>query len=340
MQLDFDIFDPSDELIDSLASPDFSITPNCPELETKSGTFFVDSRPVSNNVCHVVCYDRMSRVDVAFSTSHSWKTEKTMTSSQVLMDICRICGFEGSSMSGGAFGGLQYINFTEADVVGKTCGEILDIISTAMVGVWVSSGQTLHLVCFGSTSDGAPVQSTEHTKIKYQGRTRIIGLVMKNSSTGKNFSYGTASGNGYVIQVESGFVSEALADNVWKRVQGYEYIAWNCEKADVTARNFSFSGLIQFSHGQGESRALGDPLYPRTVNYSVDSTGIYFSGGCSAVDEWNYKSKLEREKIGIGKAVGSTTISNNGDIIFINLNEEGERLYEYDNGISVYTNEN
>lgn len=339
VQLDFDIFDPSDSVIDSLAVPDFVITPNCPELKTEAQDFFVDSRRVSNNICHVVCFDRISRTDADFSTSHDWKTEKTMSANQVLADICRICGFEGSSMSGGAFGGLQYIKFTRAGVSGKTCGELLDIISEAMVGVYVCLGKTLHLAVFGS-SEGSPAGSSAHTEIEYQGRTKIIGLVMKNSSTGKTFSYGTTSGNGYVIQIESGFVSAELADIVKQRVLNCEYTAWNCKKADVTAENFSFNGLVQFSYSSGGSDSLESPLFPRTVNYSVDSTGIYFSGWCVPVDEWNYKSKLEREKIGIGKAVGNTTISENGDIIFLNKNNGGGGLDGRDNGIGIYVNKN
>ena len=137
VQLEFDIFNPSDEVIDRLAVPDFVIIPNCPELKTNSQSFWVDSRNVLNKTCHVVCFDRMSRVDADFSTFHNWKEEKTMSADEALNDVCRICGFEGHSMSGGEHGGLQHIKFTQSDITDKTCGEILDIISEAMVGVWV-----------------------------------------------------------------------------------------------------------------------------------------------------------------------------------------------------------
>lgn len=337
-QLEFDIFNPSDSVIDSLASPNFAVTPKCPELEIEGQPFWVDSRSVENNICHVTCFDRLSRVGAPFTTNYDWKTP-TMTANQVLDDICRICGFGGHSMSGGVGGGLQYINFTQAGLTGKTCGELLDMISESMVGIWACSGNSLTLVCLGGF-EGTPVNSSEHTEIEYQGRTQIIGVVMKNSSTGKTFSYGSTSGNGVVIQVESGFVTADLADIVRQRVLGYQYIAWNCEKAIITAEHFSFGGLLQFAYSGGGSDNLESPLFPRTVNCSVDSTGIYFSGGCPAVDDWNYKSKLEREKIGIGKAVGNTTISENGDIIFINRNNEGGGLDERDNGISVYVNRN
>ena len=317
--MDFDIFDPSDDVIDRLASPDFVITPKCPELEIEGQPFWVDSRSVNNHVCHVTCYDRMSHTDATFVTSWNWEKDKTMPANNVLIDICRICGFEGASMSGGALGGLQHINFSQSDLNGKTSGEILDIISTVMVGVYVCSGNYLHLAVFGG-ADGSIVSASEHTGLEYQGMTKIIGLVMKNSSTGKTFSYGTTSGNGYVIQVESGFVSAELADVVKQRVLDRQYRAWNCEKADITGKGFNFYGLLQFTYSGGSSDKLESPLFPRSVTCNLDSTGIYFSGGNPPVDDWNYKSKLEREKIGIGKAVGNTSIAESGRLNFINLN--------------------
>lgn len=315
-QLEFDIFDPSDSLIDSLATPDFSVTLSCPELNIESQPFFIDSRSVPNHVCHVVCYDRLSRVDVPFSTSHDWNVTPKMTSTQVLLDICRICGFEGSSVSG-AYGGLQYIDFTRTELEGKTCGEILDVISTAMVGVWTSVGSGLNLLCLGASGSTSVSCGENHTEIEYLGRTAVIGLVMKNSTKGETYEFGSSSENGYVVQAESGYITKELAEIIWQRVQGYQYKAWDCKKALV--ENFPFYGPIQFVFGGGGG-SLESPLFPRSVRCDIDSTGIYFSGGRPAVDEWNYKSKLEREKIGIGKAVGNTSVSESGRVNFINLN--------------------
>lgn len=142
---------------------------------------------------------------------------------------------------------------------------------------------------------------------------------MKNGSTGEEFSFGTTSGNGYVIEVENGFISSELADAVWQRIKDYKYAAWNCEKADITTTEFIFEGPLQFVYSKDDSSesSLDGTLFPRNVNYSVDSTGIYFSGGCPAIDSWNYKSKLEREKISIGKIVGNTSIGEDGRINYI-----------------------
>lgn len=123
-------------------------------------------------------------------------------------------------------------------------------------------------------------------------------------------------------------------------IQNYQYVSWNCEKAVIPVDKFSFSGLWLLHSNVQDTDNIGN-LFPRTVNYTVDSTGIYFSGGCPAYDDWNYRSKLEREKIGIGKAVGNTTVAENGDIIFINKNNgEGGGQGEYDNGISICVRNN
>lgn len=340
MQLDFDIFDPQDSLIDSLAAPDFAITPSCDQLgeNVLSPTFFVDSRSVSNSICHVVCYDRLSRADAPYVDSHNWQAGEKMSGQNVMQRICQIIGFEG--YFGYRSGVLDGIKFTKSDLKDKTCGELLDIISEVMVGVWTCNGNDLYFIPFGSIAT-TNIGISEHTEIEYQGKTAVIGLVMKNSSTGKTFSHGSVTGNGVVIQIENGFVSEYAANTVWQYIHNYQYTAWNCEKAVIPVDEFSFSGLWLLHSTVQSSESLGDFLFPRTVNYTVDRTGIYFSGGCPPCDEWNYKSKLEREKIGIGKAVGNTTVAENGDIIFTNKNNgEGGGLDGIDNGISVYVNRN
>lgn len=179
MQLDFDVFDPSDNIIDSLAAPDFVITPSCDQLseDVISPKFWVDSRNVSNNVCHVVCYDRLSRADAPFTAEGAgWWTDGKMSGQNVMQRICQIIGFEG--YLGYRSGVLDGIKFTKSDLTGKTCGELLDVISEVMVGVWTCSGNDLYFIPFGSTGS-TNIGISEHTEIEYQGKTAVIGLVMK-----------------------------------------------------------------------------------------------------------------------------------------------------------------
>lgn len=267
----------------------------------------------------------MSRTDAPYTDNHNWQAGEKRSAHNVLLDICSICGFDSYGAS--ASTALNFISFTQSDLTDKTCGELLDLMSETAAGVWACLDDNLYLVCFGSVA-GGNISAQEYAGIEYQGKTAVIGLVAKNSSTGKTYTYGTTTGNGVVVQIENGLVNENTAGVVWTRISDYEYTAWNCEKADITTQHFNFCGPMILN--------MDMSYHPRSVDLSVDSTGIYFSGGCPAVDEWNYRSKLEREKIGIGKAVGNAVVTRKGDLVFVNKNnEEGGGLNEYDNGIGI-----
>lgn len=158
---------------------------------------------------------------------------------------------------------------------------------------------------------------------------------MTNSDTGEVYSFGGEE-NGTVIMINSPFASAELGLAVWGRIGNYVYTAWHCDKADVTYDSTlrNMSSLI-FRRADVE----GDRLFATATEFDVDSTGVYFSGGAAAYNEWNYEDYLQRRKLSIGKNVGNTMISENGDIIFRNLNKGGG-LNGQDNGISVYISKN
>ena len=117
------------------------------------------------------------------------------------------------------------------------------------------------------------------------------------------------------------------------------YTAWNCEKAILTYPTPDIPPFTMMTFG-------GRELLATSFTVSVDSTGCYFSGGADPQDEeqWRYEDYTQRqlnERVQIGKAVGNTRISANGDIIFQNLNNnKGGGLNGQDNGISVYVSKN
>lgn len=79
--------------------------------------------------------------------------------------------------------------------------------------------------------------------------------------------------------------------------------------------NFTRSGV-----DDDPALILGNPLFATDTEYSFDSTGIYFSGGAAPFNDWQYETKLERQKIGIDKVVGNCVTHSNGMKEFINKN--------------------
>lgn len=338
VQLEFDLYDGTETLA-SFLTEQAEVKVRCPELSFVSQTFFLSRRTVSKKVCHCVCYDRMCKTDRHFENVFADGGDGTekIPANSVLSEICRQCGFNGFGASGY---GLESVLIKRSDLENVTCRSLLEDVSEAAVGVFVCGADgSLYLACLGGGEYGGAVWAEEYTEIDYQGGTTVTALTMTNSDTGEEYSFGGAeTTGGAALEIESPFVTRELAVTVWERVGNYVYKAWHCDKADVTYGNFfDRMGAVIFMRGNvpadGGSLLVGG-LFATATEFSCDCTGIYFSGGAAPYDDWNYRSYLERRKLGIGKNVGNTSVAANGDIIFRNLNKGGG-LNECDNGISI-----
>lgn len=300
-----------------------------------SKTYYIAKRSISKKVCHFTAYDVMSKSDRDFDPSglSAFTDDEGIPCGNVLEAVKTQCGFTSIAASGQGF---DYIRFKHNHVTNRTCREVLEMVAEAMCGVWLATyDDGAVLSCLGSPYDTTEtsIDTTLYTEIDYQGRQKITGLMLTNSDTG-NVNLLTTGEYGVIISVDSPLVAAGtnLDQTVWERINGYIYQAWHCDKAIIDGLACAAS-MIGFN---------GTDMLTNNVSLAVDSTGIYFSGGCDPQDEeqWRYREYLDRTKIGIGKAVGNTTIDNNGDIVFKNLNNGGGGLSGRDNGISIYVSDN
>ncbi len=332
-QFEFDLWDEYGQYSEALIEDSAAVL-SCPELYFTSREYFISSRSVSKKICRFTCYDRMCKTDKTLDISGLLFDENNAISADgIISAVAHQCGFaEGYGSSGT---GIETIKIKRSDVENVACRRALELISEAMCGVWTcDENNKLYLACLGGGAYGDYAFVTEYSEIDFQGKNKITALIMKNSSDGTEFNFDTGE-YGTVIEIESPFACKELASEVWERLCGFVYTAWNCEKADVTHGTLKCLTSIYLER----SDEKGNFLFASDTQFSVDSTGIYFSGGAPAYDVWNYKNYLERQKLSIGKNVGNTTISENGDIIFRNLNKGGG-LNECDNGICLYKNNN
>lgn len=318
VQFEFDIYDPVGTVVDSIPKQAEVILSG---VGFVSQPFFINSRTSADHVCHCVCYDRICKTDRTFVNDLGFGMSETVDGQSVLEHIAVQCGF--SSYSGAE--GLSEIKFSKSDLENKSCRDLLDEITEALCSVAIcggTDGSVLQIACFGAYSLSSDnVTSEDYAEVDYRGKTVVSGLHMASSETGEIFSFGDASG--YVIEIETRFASAALAQAVWRRVNGYVYKSWNCEKAlcisasrRMGTANFTRSGV-----DDDPALILGNPLFATDTEYSFDSTGIYFSGGAAPFNDWQYETKLERQKIGVNKRVGNTVITESGRIVFINKNK-------------------
>lgn len=277
-----------------------------------SREYYISNRSISHKVCHFVAYDRMSNTDQPFEVLGAGvpNDEGLYYCGNVMAAIGTQCGFDMVSTSAG---GTELIYFKLEQLQDRTCRDIMEMIAEAMCGVWICGNDNIAVLsCFGEPYDSFGT-SDIFAEIDYQGRQQITALVLTNSDTGKVVSYSTGT-YGTAIYIESPFVGGTELDSVvWERIKNYEYQAWHCDKALLDGF-IPTSTRIDFD---------GASLLANNVSLAVDSTGIYFSGGCDPQDEsqWGYDDFLTRKKLEADKLIGHTKITNTGRIVFVNKNK-------------------
>lgn len=279
-----------------------------------SKKYYIAKRSISKNVCHFVAYDVLSLVEQDFDVSAVTGYEVTETPCANVLDAIKTqCGFTSIGSSGD---GLDLITFKLEQLENRSCADILEMISVAMCGTWVSTlDNGVVLACLGAPYNlsGTSVDAVNWAEIDLQGRQKVTGVVFTNTDTGVQNVLETGE-YGVILKIDSPFVGGTALDSaVWSRLENLEYQSWNCEKAiidglAVSCANIGFGGVEWLVN---------------SVSLDVDSTGIYFNGGCPPQDEeqWQYEEKLERTKVGIDGLTGHTKITSAGRIEFVNLNK-------------------
>jgi hypothetical protein len=197
----------------------------------------------------------------------------------------------GSNTNMGEFGTTDY---PVENYDGKTIQSILDEISTAFIGVWyINTNSELILVGFGSDYSNAFI-ARDHEKTYLNDEITVLGLEMTNSDTGEKWSFGNTdySNTGKVFRISSRYATEAIANAVWNRINGFQYQAWSCGTVVDTQGGVPFTGA--FAAFTDEN---GNNLIANSVRYEISGQTLYASLSANDVSESEieYKPKVDRE---------------------------------------------
>ena len=318
-QFEFDVYDEFDNYSEAILAGASARLYEAEGAFLPSMEYYISKRSVDNNICHFVAYDIMSKTDMPFDASgfetYFERGHETVDCDMVMNAIKGQCGFESVGYSDSF--GIEDINFTREQLLGKTCRQLMETVAAAMCGCWTASGdngKSARLNCFGAS----PTATTEvscYAEINMQGKQKITRLVVTDSESGET-SESLTGEYGTVFAVETPF--SAAAKKAWGRVQDKLYTAWSCEKAILTHLTPDIPAFTVMTFGERE-------LMATSFTVSVDSTGVYFSGGSDPQDEeqWRYEDYTQRqlnERVQIGKTVGNTQVNKDG-ICFVNKNK-------------------
>lgn len=287
------------------------------ELSGIFGKFYISRRSVSKGIVHFVAYDFTTDLNEPFDPSEIWQSAAAdyVTIGSVLNELSSQSGVSCSVSNSDVLD----IKATRDQLTGHSFNSIFEMISETAAGVWIPNGENgLLLICLENNDPnyGFGASCSDYSEIDYCGIQTIGKLIHTNSETGNVEECGGNNGN--LISVENPLVArgDGLCGKVWERIGNYQYQSWNVEKALIDGMpQRLICSKIHFGNTE---------LIVGNYTVDVDSTGIYFSGGRAAQSEenWSYKNKIERTKIGINKSVGNTVITQSGRIVFRNKNRQ------------------
>lgn len=280
-----------------------------------SRNYYISKRSISKKVCHFVAYDIMAQSDRNFDASALYVGDSGLIPCGNVLDAVKNqCGF--TSIGTTSNDGMQFINFAPEMLENKTCRGVLEMVSTAMCGVWIADqNDGAVLRCLGMPFPGYTSTAKEYAEIGYQGAQKITKLVVTDSETGNVREYSTGE-YGTVIAIETPFPD--VGSFVWNRIAGHIYTAWHCDKALIDDAYPDIPVFTEITFGDAA-------LVASNFTIDVDNTGVYFSGGADPQDEeqWRYEEYLQREvneRLKIGKTVGNLQVAQDG-VYYVYKNE-------------------
>lgn len=174
------------------------------------------------------------------TTTSEKKVEAKYLASEIVKNLVHQTGFSG----------CEYIPRTmylkNKDIKGKSCREILQILTEASLGVaYCGNNNSLEFVSALSSSSETSVKIGEHSKIIEKSHKSYTKLLIEDTKNNKLYEYGSGdysnclmlSGSLLDKETSQAIASEVLASN------GLDYLAFSIENAIINS-NLEVMGQI------------------------------------------------------------------------------------------------
>ena len=288
-----------------------------------STVFYVASKTADAISMKITCYDRMTNTEEEFPcTDNDFidyihdNREKPMLTSIVLGRICTACGFSGYSMIGADTLLEAVPEIWKAQLMGRTCHDILIMLSQAFCGYWCCSGlaNTLLFVPFGSVPQSTASASAEYHEILNNTSSMVITNFYL---TGNGEEYGTPGDSG-TIHIDTPLACPELYAVLSSR-------AVYC--TGVNCANAYIDSLPDIP--MKASFAAGGSEYITYCTAKISSKGILASLGRNLADEGNYiyKKRTRREldkRYAEGDIWNNVQITKKDGLAIVYYNANGE----------------
>ena len=265
--------------VDGFAAPDFYIT----------------QRTFSGSTVTFTCYDKTLFLDKTFDSS-SFNTTSTVSVNEIINAIASQIGFAGVQISGFP---SSFVSIDFNDIYNKSCREILNLISETAAGFfYCGPDNELCFAGFGVAPDGFAFTEDNRTDIIEEFvKGPIDGLIAVNNSDSNNmqeWTFGQTIDSYTCIKIQSKYITEAIAQEIFERVEGQKYSCFNVEKCITETIPLLGSLLYNKTVGVGTYY----PVFRYNLNLSL--TGAYITLGADSIteQEFDYQGYITRQLFG------------------------------------------
>lgn len=256
---------------------------NCPD-------FFITSRSYDDNTARFTCTDRSIFLDLPFDSSSLTPDDEGYVSTDDVLNVIELsCGFYGHSTTDSVI--LPKVLYS--DIEDTTCRDALQIISDSSLGIFfVDAGENLVFQTIGGGDWETSIVPDDRTDI-ITGIVKgpIVGLIARNTETDITYRQGTTSDAYNCFKIESKYITEELAQQIYNIIYGLTYTEFSISKCEIQ-RFPRLGGKIYGTAAKDENSYI-----LTAAEVSISCTGVYASlkAAASQESEWDYEGKLTRE---------------------------------------------
>lgn len=261
------------------------------------------------------------------NTSAFFSEDKDYPVSAVISALASQCGFGGA------------VNFeTAVEIIpykylaGKTCRSVLELLSQAACGTWFCNNiNQLEFKSFGTVTDYCTLDDNNCSEFR-RGSVKgpVSAIQVYNPITDENYELGYYSSFINKLKVSGKLIDSAAAHDILEKVDGSEYRAFSCKKAETKIIPNALCGFL-----------YKDIMY-RASSIVTDITPAgFFSTVRSPVlaeDRFDYVGTLEysiADRILQEKKYGSSVMSLSG-LKFVDDDDGSYGFTVKSKGITVY----
>ena len=217
------------------------------EISVKIGDMYFAPHYVSRisrrgDLLSIEAGDLMRRLENPFDDSLYNENDEPYAASLLLADLANQCGFKGCANMPSGFGKFYF-----GDIHGKTCREILDLVSEYAVGTFACTNDcVLRFDKFLSYTSAVGVNWGNSARVYFHSVKGPFNAVYgKNTATGEVYKAGGSGGNFVnVLKLTGRFLDSSAVSGIMSEIANKSFRAVYCEHMDIMAAPDGLTAFI------------------------------------------------------------------------------------------------